>query len=163
MAFNWFRKKKKKPVIKDNEFHLIAREAVFGKFLSYWPKLNPASVHLGDDIYVMPSKEELKRLLHKSRVDEYIYSDGILECNKYALLLFADIVRERYKDFHAGNISKNQLYSLTLGQIWYRDPLIGSHAINLCITHDEGILFAEPQNDKIRKADKKVPVDFINI
>ena len=162
--FSWlFKKKKKKPIHRKNDLNVITRNEVFKTIVDYWPKINPHNIKLADGMYVCPSRKEVEKILFDSKVDEHIYQDGILDCDDYALLLHAYVIRKRYKDFQEGKIDKEQRYPRAFGQIWHRDPKIGGHAINLCITSDKEILFIEPQTDKIRKASKEAIIDFIRI
>ena len=171
MAFNWFRKKKKRLIYQDNEFHTIKKIEMFNMLLDFWPKLSPRSTFLSKEMYIMPSREDIEKILAQSLIDEYDYTAstgdtgnaGILICGDYGLLLHADVIKERYKDAQAGKIPVGQLYALTFGQIWFQDYYRGAHAVNLAITHDEGILFALPQIDEIRKPEKGLTVDFIRM
>lgn len=158
--FSWLFKKKKKP----NPISVILQgNKLLVKLLDVWPKLNPGRLWLEDVNYIMPTRKELEAILFASKVDSYEYVPEIEDCGDFALLLHADVIRKRYKDYKAGKIHEDQQFPLAFGQIWYQDPIMGSHAINICITCDDGILLIEPQQDKIRKPDKNMTISFIRI
>ena len=139
--------------------------------LDFWPKLSPRSTFLSKEIYVMPSRKDVEEILAQSLIDKYEYTastgtagnSGILICGDYALLLHAYVIRKRYRDAQSGKIPVGQMYALTLGQIWSRNYYQGAHAVNLAVTHDEGILLALPQVDEIRKPEKGLTIDFIRM
>ena len=150
--------RKKKAIYQPNRFHTIKRLELFGMLQGFWPKLSVCSVYMADEIYVLPARANVEGILQDSKIDEYIYQHEIFECNNYALLLHAYVIHKRYKDFQEGKLLKEQSYSQAFGQIW-----INMHALNIAITHDEGILLVEPQTDKIKKPNKKLDVTFIRI
>jgi hypothetical protein len=158
--FNWFRKKKPRPIV-DNSA-VLPGNRLLGKLLKTWPTLNPGRLWKADAKYIMPTKGELEKAIFKSPVPNYEYIPEIEDCDDFALLLQADIIRKRYKDYKAGKIHKEQQYPWTFGQIWYQSPE-GTHAINLCVTCDKGVLLIEPQGGKIRKPNKDMVISFIRI
>ena len=162
--FSWlFRKKKKKPIRQKNDLNIITRDEVFKTLVDYWPKINPHNIKLADGMYVCPSRKEVEKILFESKVDEMIYRANIGDCDKFAVLLYTYVIRKRYEDFNAGLLPERALYSWAFGELWHRDPIQGPHAINLCITSDSGILFVEPQTDRIWKAERSAIVDFARI
>ena len=166
--FSWlFKKEEQKPV---GNGVILPEYKLRYKLADIWTDLNPGKIYLADLLYVMPSEEEVRKLLFDSQIDSYVHTahtispkSGILDCDDFALLLHAYVIKRRYEDFKKGRIPKDQLYPLAFGQIWYTDPKIGYHAINICITHDKGVLLIEPQNDEVWKADKDTPVRLIRI
>jgi hypothetical protein len=166
-----FKKEEQKPV---DISVMLPEYKVRLKLIEIWPELNPklnsGRLNVADVLYVMPSEKEVKKMLFDSQIDSYVHTahtispiSGLLDCDDFALLLHAHVVKTRYNDFKAGKIPKSQLYPLAFGQIWYIDPKIGFHAINICITHDKGVLLIEPQNDKIWKAKKGTVVKLVRI
>jgi len=155
MKWPW---RKKKPIYQPNEFHTIKRLEIFEKLQCLWPKLSPSSVFMADETYVLPSRAEVEKALQDSKIDKYVYTDELWDCDNYALLLHAYVIRKRYEDFRKGKLAKEQCYSLAFGQIW-----TDIHAINIALTYDEDILLIEPQTDEIRKAEKGLNITFIRI
>jgi hypothetical protein len=160
MAFNWFRKKKKKKPIVDDSV-ILPSAKLLKKLLETWPDMNPGRLWPEDRSYVMPTRKELEEFVFKSKVDDYEYVPEIQDCGDFALFLHVDVIRERFKDYKDGKISKDQQYPWAFGQLWHQDSQIGYHAINICITKDEGVLLIEPQTDKIRKATRDMTIYFV--
>lgn len=160
--FNWF-KKKKKPIQQAKNRHVITMAEVFKTLVDYWPKINPRDIKLADGMYVCPTRAEVEKTLFDSKIDEMIYIAEINDCDNFAVLLYAYVLRKRYEDYNAGLTLKGGLYSLTVGEMWYENPIAGPHAINIAITSDAGILFIEPQTDRVWKAEKSAVVSFIRI
>ena len=158
--FNWFRKKE---YTYDYDWPILPRNRVLGKLLGVFPEVNPSRVYLADNYYVMPSKAYIEQLLFTSQVDDRRYISEMQDCDDYALLLHAYVIRARYKMFEEDKIKKNKQYPLAFGQIWYKDKKTSLHANNICITHDVGILLIEPQADKIWKPKGDIFIDFIRI
>lgn len=161
--FNWLFRKKKKPIQQTSARHVITMAEVFQILIEYWPKINPHDIKLADGMYVCPTRAEVEKILFDSKIDEMIYKAEIADCDNFAVLLYAYVLRKRYEDYNAGLLPRDGLYSLTFGEIWYKDPIQGSHAINIAITSDAGILFIEPQTDRVWKAEKSAVVSFIRI
>ena len=168
---NWPWHKKKRSTYQPNRFHTIKKLEIFDMFLDLWPKLSSHSVYLSKDMYIMPSRKKVEQMLVVSDVDKMFYTadkqssgnSGILICGDYALLLHSDVIRARYENAQKGKIPAEEMYSLAFGQIWFQHPVHGPHAVNLVVTHDEGILFALPQIDELRKAEKGLTVDFVRM
>ena len=154
-----FEKKKSKPIIGDDQA-ILPGNKVLSKLLACWPKFNPGRLWEADNSYIMPTRVELEKLLFDSVVDSYGYVSEILDCDDAALLLHADIIKQRYKDYKSGKIPKDQQFPLAFGQIWYQSSR-GLHAVNICITRDEGVLLIEPQTDKIWKPKGDMFIDFV--
>jgi hypothetical protein len=155
--FSRFFKKEKQEIVTNGV--ILPGNKVLLKLFEVWPKFNPGRLYLADRTYVMPSKKEVEKLLFDSRIDEYVHTahssspkSGILDCDDFTLLLHAYVVRKRYEDFKAKKLPKDQQYPLAFGEIWYNDPNIGLHSINICFSRDKGILLIEPQSDEIWKA-----------
>jgi len=156
---NWRKKKSQKP--KPNTT-LLPSNRVLDKLLETWPDLNPGRLWKADAKYVMPTRKNLEKAIFKSPVSGYEYVSEIEDCDDFAILLHADIIRNRYDEYKKGEIPENNQYPWAFGQIWYRSS-IGMHAINLCITCDDSILFIEPQTRKIWKPKKDIFISFIRI
>ena len=155
--FHWFRKKK--PI--DTKSITLTGNEIFNKLHNMWPSLTHGKIWFEDGKYLLPTRSELEKKLLESVVESYEYVPEIEDCGDFALLLHGDIIRSRYDDYKAGKIPDSQLYPWAFGQIWYQDTVMGPHAINICITSDEGILLVEPQSDEIRKATPNMVVFFI--
>ena len=136
---------------------------ILGKLFKVWPELNPGCVWIADSNYVMPTKEELKKILFRSQINQSGYKSEMNDCDDYALFLHVDVIRQRYEDYKQGKISEDQAYPLAFGQIWYCSPTITVHAINICITCDKGILLIEPQQTKIFKPTEDMVIKFMRI
>ena len=147
------------PIVDDSV--VLHGNMILGKLLKIWPRLNPERLWAADAKYIMPTRGELEKAVFESPVSGYEYVPEIEDCDDYALFLQADIIRKRYDDYKAGKIPKGQQYPWAFGQIWYDDPKIGSHAVNICITFDDGVLLIEPQTNKIRKPEKNIKISFI--
>jgi len=162
MSFlDWFKRKKiEKPVV--DPWEILPGNKLLGKLLEVWPNLNPGRLWKADKTYIMPTKEKLDEALFESKVDSYQYIPEIEDCDDFALLLHADIIRRRYDAYKAGKIPKDRSYPWAFGQIWYQSSR-GPHAINICITCDKGVLLIEPQQDKIWKPDKDMIIFFIRM
>lgn len=143
--------------------YLISRSDVFNMFIDFWSEIRPHSVYLADKTYITPLKEEVEEIVIDSHIDEYEYARDFFDCDDFALLLHAYVIHKRYRDFVKSEIPKDKMHPLAFGQIWYRDFFTGAHSVNLCITRDAGILFIEPQKDKVREAKKGITIDFIRI
>lgn len=158
---SWLFGKKEQDLI-DTQI-VLQRNRVLGKLLESWPELNPGRIYLADSAYVMPTKEELKEILFRSRVNNKRYIKDIHDCDDYALFLHTDVISKRYEDFINGEIDEGLFYSWAFGQIWYKDSRTRHHAINFCITCNKGVLLIEPQNYKIFKPKKDAIISFIRM
>lgn len=160
MLFSWFRKKKK-PIIGDDQA-ILPSNKMLNKLLLCWPKFNPGRLWKADGNYVMPTRDELTKLLFDSEINFREYVSEIQDCDDFALLLHAYVIKQRYEDYDTGKIPKGRRYPLAFGQIWYQS-FQGPHAVNICITRDDGVLMIEPQTDRIWKPSKDLIVSFIRI
>lgn len=162
-----FRMMGKTKTVKPHKISLVKRQELFEILTTFWPKLDPHRVYLADRNYVLPPKEDVLRILKESQIDKFVHTagtigadSGLFDCDDFSLLLQAFIIRKRYEDFQKGKIPKNQLFPLAFGQIWYQE-IMGSHAINICVTRDEGIVLIEPQTDKVWQAEQNITIDFL--
>lgn len=166
----WFSNLFKKTNKKEKKVTTLTSTDILFKFIKFWPKLNTNMLHLSDKTYVMPTYNEMLNIILDSDIDNYIHTyysnspeSGIFDCDDFSLLLHAEVIKKRYKDLMSGKIPKNRRFPFAFGQIWYADKKIGSHAINICITSDKGIVFIEPQRDKISPAVKDCQISFIRM
>lgn len=158
--FSWFKKEEKPAPIGSN--FLICGKELWDKLFAKWPNLNRHKVWFSDKGYILPTKKELEKAIFESPVSGYQYVPEIEDCDDFALLQHADIIRRRYDDYKAGRIPKNKQYPWAFGQIWYVSPQ-GPHAINVCVSSDKGVLVIEPQNRKIWEPEKDIVISFIKI
>ena len=142
--------KKKEKVLQKN---VLSHEEVIRKLCRAWPNLNTKCLQIADAYYVLPTRNELEKLLFDSSVTAKQYKKEVRDCDDFALLLHADVILSRYCEE----------LPWAFGQIWYQDKKIGGHAINLCITYDVGMLLIEPQNVKIRYPRKNMSIQHIRI
>jgi len=129
------------------------------RFREIWPNLvysvvGATSILLADDNYILPKKDDIKKILKESLIDMYKYTVHSFDCDDYSLLAHAFIVQERYK-IKKNKLEKKQPWAF--GQAWgskFNGKEV-SHAVNICYTQDEGIIFIEPQTDKIWRANSE--------
>ena len=162
MIFNFLGKRKKRQQLSDLfNGHLLKKKDVFNILIDLWPRLRSTSVYLSSDMYMMPTKEEVRQLLTDSHIEKFKYIDDMFQCSQYALLLHAYEIEERYKEFINNQVSI--AYPRAFGQIWYEDPQRGTHAKNLCIVRNKGVQFIEPQSDEISEAPTGISVYFVRM
>ena len=142
--------KKKEKVSRKN---VLSHEEVIRKLCGVWPNLNTGCLQIADAYYVLPTRNELEKLLFDSSITSKQYKKEVRDCDDFALLLHADVILSRYCEE----------LPWAFGQIWYQDKKIGGHAINLCITYDNGMLLIEPQNVKIRYPCENMNIQHIRI
>lgn len=97
-----------------------------------------------DKIYYCPSKHELWNGLISSYIDDYKYQAEIMDCDDYSIILKAWFTQEQYKR----QWDHPWAFGVSVGT-----TAKGGHSINVALTSDCGILFVEPQNDKIWSPD----------
>ena len=115
-----------------------------------------------DGDYWAPSLKDLEKYIQDSQIYKFQYNLEWMDCDDFALLLHSDIVRRRYQKIVKRKLKKDKWLPISFGQIW-GSKFQGQkqmHAINICYTHDNGIMLIEPQTNHIWKADKKKDEPF---
>lgn len=166
--FGWlFGKKEKKE--ENKKIDKLYGYVIRSKFKDICSTLHSNSIFLADVIYISPTYEELSKMVFSfSSNYDYVHTaytinneSGLFDCDDFALLLHVYVITERYKEFTSGGLSKEKLFPWAFGQIWYIDGKMGSHAKNVCITSDKGIVLIEPQTKKIELIKKGIKINFL--
>ena len=104
-----------------------------------WPQ---ASIWLGDEEYICPTALEVQAHLEQSKLDLLTYRPDAFDCNRFAQLAAAEMVKRSY--------DQDWPYPWALGVVWGQ-LTIGPHAMVLFVDGDMNVWIAEPQTDEIRK------------
>ena len=122
-----------------------------------WPEINSNNIKISDTWYVMPSDNELWKLVMDSGVNSFVHTYHILDdcsqmfdCDDFALLLHSFVIKERYNQMVEQKLSKEECLPWAFGQIWCKGPNSDNHALNICITKDRGIELIHPQTNVIQ-------------
>ena len=149
----------------------ITREDLIKQLHALWPDLvdglpGPTNLAIPDNTYWLPSKRDLEWLVVDTFMEKYRYKAEVFDCDDFALVLHAFVVQNRYIEIEQRKLSKDEWFPWAFGQVWgtkFRGKPTG-HAINICLTRDEGVILLEPQNDQIWKADSnRDHVHFVRI
>ena len=109
------------------------------------PLLRKENIWLTDDEYIIPSLDEVNKIIKKLSVSKIPYKNRKVECEEYALFLMADI--RRYHIFNT-ELDENWAFGITTG---YFDSFFSGrivHDNNICLTI-EGLKIIDPQIDTI--------------
>lgn len=119
-----------------------------------WPSLidnlpGPTSIALADKDYWMITKAQVKEIVSKTWFEKY---HGVVEgfdCDDYALLFYAFVVQERYKQMRESGETAWLPWAIGIAWGSMFDGRIAPHAVNIAITRDAGIILIEASNDKV--------------
>lgn len=96
---------------------------------------------LRDTEYDLPSLDEVRAFVERSKVDEYHFSGEDFDCDDFALQLHAEVKREHHWAFGEA----------------YGDRIKGveeRHNLNVFVADDGKVYLLEPQTDEIWRAEK---------
>jgi hypothetical protein len=133
-------------VVRINQNKIVKRIQKIWPYLTYGIP-GPTNIAIADETYWMPTRQKLEDLWTSTLLWQYQYSAEYMDCDDFALLLHALIVRDRYKQINEHKVPKGEWYSWAIGQCWgsrFKNNE-GGHAINIAFTSDEGVLLLEPQ------------------
>lgn len=132
---------------------------VIRKLHKLWPDLiadyDGGNLWIADSDYWLITEDELKWVVKESPINEYRFVNEGFDCDDFALLFHSHVVEMRYEEILMNNRDAKKWYPWALGQVWGTkfQGKKTTHAINICLTKDEGIMLIEPQTDEIWKAD----------
>ncbi len=122
-----------------------------------WPEINSNNIKISDTWYIMPSDNELWKLVMDAGVNSFVHTYHIMDdcsqmfdCDDFALLLHSFVIKERYNQMVEQKLSKEECLPWAFGQIWCKGPTSDNHALNICITKDKGIELIYPQTNVIQ-------------
>jgi len=140
------------------EIMKISRSDLVEKLHNIWPYLidghsKGGHIWIPDSSYWTLTKKDIEWILTDTWIDKYRYVAEGFDCDDSAMLFHAFCVQERYKRMRDANASG--WFSFAIGQCWGTkfEGKDTSHAINIAITSDEGVILFEPQNDRTWIAD----------
>ncbi len=110
-------------------------------FEDIWPDVECI---FADREYDYISKRRLQQVLAESRIDGIMYRARLMDCDKFALLLHAELVA--YKFWKMPELSP---FAWAVGQIDVQRPR-NRHRMNIAVT-TSGVFLVEPQTDKVRR------------
>lgn len=136
-----------------------------------WPEINSNNIRISDTWYMMPSDNELWRLVMDSEVNSFVHTHYIIDdysqmfdCDDFALLLHSFVIKERYKQMIEQKLLKEECLPWAFGQVWCKGPTSENHALNICITKDRKIKLIEPQTNAIQPVKKpSLEISFVRI
>ncbi|PXF56812.1 MAG: hypothetical protein C4B58_12140 [Deltaproteobacteria bacterium] len=136
-----------------------------------WPGINSNNIKISDTWYMMPSDNELWKLVMDSGVNSFVHTYHILDdysqmfdCDDFALLLHSFVIKERYNQMIEQKLSKEECLPWAFGQVWCKGPNSENHALNICITKDRGIQLIHPQTNVIQQIKRCCPeISFVRI
>jgi hypothetical protein len=113
-----------------------------------WPEIQIN--WLADARFVLPSIEEVEKLLPLSKVRNLRFDGELADCDDYALELHAWV--KRYRRGLSDSLPPGERYHWAFGEV------LGTcfrgveqiHSINICVA-EEGIFFIEPQTYEVWK------------
>ena len=150
---------------------ITTRKNLIKQIHEIWPDLvdgypGPSNIAIPDNTYWLPTKRDLEWRVVDTFMDQYRYKAESFDCDDFALVLHAFVVQERYVQIERRELSKDEWFPWAFGQVWgtrFRGQPMG-HAINVCLTSDDGIILLEPQNDQIWEANTdRDHVHFVRI
>jgi len=117
-----------------------------------WPNLKLyTDIRVSDESYYVPTMERLDEVIVAARrVIDSIgneYLPEIYDCDDFALLLNAVVKAVWVRFAKENNIPKEDWKSLAFAEVWgtqFRGRIM-AHAINCCLTRDDGVILIEPQ------------------
>lgn len=107
-------------------------------------------LYVADARYYCTPIEDVREILHASKVDRKIWVQERFDCDDFAHVLKAHFAEAAYKD-------GKRRAAHCFGVVWGLLP--GPHAINWMINSDLKLRFVEPQNDRIfapRRNDRNI-------
>ena len=132
----------------------ITRKDLVIKIRKMFPNLidgfpNPSNIAMPDDNYWLMTKAEVETILRDTWIEKYKYVIDGFDCEDYSLIFHAFVIQERYKKMKKAG--QTGWLPFAIGQCWGTkfEGKVRSHAINLAITSDAGIIFIEPQKDRV--------------
>ena len=105
-------------------------------------KAGISGIYIGDEEYVCPSLDEVKKILEDSQVDQRRYWSNGSDCEDFGFRLKADFVRKY--------LTEESRLAYAFGMVWGNKP---AHAMNFVLCNDSKIYLIEPQDDKIHELD----------
>jgi len=131
----------------------ITRLEIIGQLQTKWPELvdglpNATNLAIPDINYWMPKKSDVESLVINTFFENYKYKVQVFDCDDFSLVVHAFVVQERYRQIEKREISKEEWFPWSFGQVWgtkFQGKTM-KHAINIIMTSDNGIMFLEPQS-----------------
>ena len=113
---------------------LITSKQIKKRLFRLFPELTVP--WLRDEAYELPSLEQVKEFLKRSKVNEYHFVDEVFDCDDFALQLHAEVKRE----FHWA-------FGEAFGDRFNGEEKL--HNSNIFMADNYEIYLVEPQTDKI--------------
>jgi hypothetical protein len=107
-------------------------------------------IHLFDEQYYAPKRDELERLLYETYFNKYDWTKDLFDCNTFALCLMAYVRQLIYakREKEPDDIRWKEPWAL--GRLVIPKTQV-HHMLNWCYTSTDGLLLIEPQTDGIRE------------
>lgn len=131
---------------------MISSEHIRMMLKNNWSKLK--FIWLTDSQYILMNFNELITIVKACSVKHFSAKGEVWDCDNYALQLHARVQAYQYDLIKSG--MKSMSNSWAFGEcIGFDNDVFSSgvHAINIAIT-DKGIIFIEPQEDRVWLVDK---------
>ena len=131
------------------------------KMKAIWPNLTRGNQYtlgnlwIHDALYWLPTQAKVEQLLLDSFMEQYRWTAQVFDCDTFTKVMCAFVAQERYRQMEEKKLSANELFEWAFfecGGTKYQGKRT-HHALNGCITSDQGIILIEPQDDQIWKAD----------
>lgn len=95
-------------------------------------------LHIADREFWWTPLHDVVDLLNRERIDKLEFHDEKRDCDDFALLLHAAMVRSQ-----RGNPGRRLPHAF--GQVWGMQDGVDAHAINIMVNSDGAVRFIEPQ------------------
>ena len=97
-----------------------------------------ANIYLADSKYYLTPLADMVRLIKSERLDKVVYREEVMDCDDFAVLMYAAAKRSSFKN------QKRRLPH-TVGLVWGIADGEGAHALNIMMNNDGAIRIVEPQ------------------
>jgi len=135
----------------------ITQSKLIQEIKKIWPTLTkantyiPGNIWITDSNYWLPKRSDVEEFLASDKTDLLKWKEEIHDCDDVSLYLNAAVKRSWFWLSKFKEIPEEQWISWAFGECW-GTQFKGKkthHAINICMTRDEGILLVEPQTDEV--------------